>query len=134
MNCAHILLYYYMDEIWKEIVGYPGYWVSNFGRVKSYNQNKIGKILAPKLNSSGYYQVTIGSKSNRKILCVHKLVATEFLPNDLPLTQVNHKDENKHNNNVNNLEWCDSLYNINYGTRNSRVSISMHKYWESKRK
>ena len=53
---------------------------------------------------------------------IHRLVALTFLPNPNRLPQVNHKDENKENNSVENLEWCDAKYNSNYGTRNARVA------------
>lgn len=115
-----------MEEIWKDIEGYEGlYQVSNFGRVKSLGRFKKNnqikeKILKPRINSSGYKQVSLYNKF-QKTYSVHRLVAKAFIPNPDNLPQVNHKDENKLNNHVNNLEWCNSKYNNNYGTHNKRV-------------
>ena len=121
-------------EIWKDIKGYEGlYQVSNFGRVKSLprtiiSQNHFNffqktikeKILsAPK--SAGYPIVTLYKNGVSKIYKVHRLVTETFIPNPNNLSQVNHKDEDKTNNCVENLEWCDSKYNVNYGTRNKRI-------------
>lgn len=111
-----------MIEIWKDIEGFEGrYQVSSLGRVQSLDQQcwnghvfflKRGRVLKQKLGTSGYMKVSLGKGNDRY---VHRLVAGAFLPNDEQLPQVNHKDENKINNSVENLEWCTSLYNMHYG-------------------
>ena len=101
-----------MKEIWKDIKGYEGlYQVSNFGRVKSST-----KILANRLSKRGYYIVTLYKNAKGVTKTVHRLVAQAFIPNPDNLPQVNHKDENKLNNRVDNLEWCTAKYNINYSS------------------
>ena len=97
-------------EIWKEVNGYEGlYWISNLGRVK----NKHGRILKPGLRS-GYYSVGLMKNKKRVHKRIHRLVAEAFINNPSNLPQVNHKDENKVNNRVENLEWCDNKYNSTY--------------------
>lgn len=112
-------------EEWRDIKGYEGlYMVSNLGNVKSLNYLRNGKegILKPKEDRYGYMQVVIRKDGKNKNYTVHRLVAQAFLPNPDNLPQVNHKDEDKTNNNVDNLEWCSPKYNLNYGTRNKRAS------------
>ena len=120
-----------MIEEWRSIEGYEGlYEVSNTGRVRSvdryvkvgyggYRLHK-GKILKLELCNCGYYSVEITYKYKRNHFYVHRLVAEAFIPNPDNLAQVNHKDEDKTNNNVENLEWCNRKYNMNYGTRAER--------------
>ena len=115
-----------MEEIWKPI-GYEGYEVSNLGRVKSYKYDKInGKIMNPYKNTKGYLQIDLQldgrKRENRVHLSVHRLVAISFIPNPDNLPQVNHKDEDKTNNCVDNLEWCTNDYNAHYGTHIERVA------------
>lgn len=101
-----------MQEIWKDIQGYEGYYqVSNLGRVKSLRSNTILKINDIK---GGYSQVGLSINGKQKTKRIHRLVATAFLDNEFNLTQINHKDKNRHNNRVDNLEWCDYKYNIQY--------------------
>lgn len=101
-----------MKEIWKEILGYERtYEVSNFGRVRNI---RTGKILKPTNDKDGYLQLVLSKNGTRKTVKVHRLVAYAFLPNPQNLPQINHKDEDKTNNKVDNLEWCDSKYNNNY--------------------
>lgn len=107
-----------MIEIWKDILGYEGlYQVSNLGRVKSLNYHKTRKehILKP-TNCHGYLRVNLSKNKNRKSYLVHRLVGEAFISNFDNLPEINHKDENKHNNCVENLEWCDRQYNNTYGT------------------
>ena len=109
-----------MKEIWKDIKGYEGlYQISNFGNIKSLRTNKLVKAFK---NTKGYCQVSLWNNNVKKMFVVHRLVAQEFIPNPNNLLQVNHKDEDKKNNNVDNLEWCSVKYNCNYGTRNIRLS------------
>lgn len=117
-----------MEEIWKNIKDYEGlYQVSNLGRVKNVKRNKI---LNPRI-IKGYLQVRLYKDNVYKSYFIHRLVAMTF-PDLVDWTddakgkpfevlQVNHKDEIKTNNCVDNLEWCNSSYNINYGTRNDKI-------------
>ena len=108
-------------EIWKDIQGYEGlYQVSNYGNVKSLNYRMTGKerILKSGKTVNGYLAVDLCKNGKRKHSLIHRLVAQAFLENPNNYPQVNHKDENKQNNHVSNLEFCTSFYNMNYGTRN----------------
>ena len=115
-----------MEEEWKDIKNYEGlYQVSNWGRVKSLGNGKnykYGRILKQSKNGRGYLFVSLCKSGKKKNYTIHRLVAETFIPNPDNLPQVNHKDENKNNNKVENLEWCTPSYNSNYGTRNKRAS------------
>lgn len=107
-----------MEEIWKDIQGYEGlYQVSNLGRVKSLNYNHTGKekLRIIRKDKYGYMYVILYKNKTYKHFTIHRLVANAFIDNPKNLPQINHIDENKENNCVNNLEWCTSKYNINYG-------------------
>lgn len=116
-----------MDEIWKPIEGFEGrYEVSSLGRVKSigtYNTCKRG-ILIPMIDTSGYEHV--GLHSNGRVLykSVHRLVAEAFIPNPNDFEYVNHKDENKRNNSISNLEWCTNKYNVAYSLGKKVIQLS----------
>ena len=106
-------------EIWKPIIGYEPYVVSSYGQVKN---NRTGKILKQKIDKYGYLSITIyNTNKEKKSYTIHRLVASAFIQNPNNLPQVNHKDEDKKNNRVDNLEWCDSKYNCNYGSRNKKI-------------
>lgn len=121
-------------EEWKDIEGYEGlYQVSNEGKVKSIerivNAGKRkflfkSKFLKPILIGN-YYSVHLSKNNKSKMIRVHRLVAEAFIPNPENLAQINHKDENKTNNKVENLEWCTPLYNNNYGSHNKKISKAM---------
>lgn len=124
------------DEEWRDIPRYKGsYQASNKGRIKSLDRDTIRSDGVKQHTSSqlmsdagrdkdGYVVVTLrdGQKCTRER--VHRLIAEAFIDNDKPdiKTDVNHKDENKENNNVENLEWCTKGYNNSYGTRTERAS------------
>lgn len=110
-------------EIWKDIQGYESkYQISNLGNVKSLNYRKTGipKLLTPKINKKGYMWVSLSDGKNPRPFLVHRLVAMAFLTNPNNYPEVNHKDENPLNCNVDNLEWCTHLYNVRY-------SFNLHK-------
>lgn len=104
-------------EEWRTIHDFPDYSVSSFGRVR---KNKTNKIVRSFLNNSGYERVSLTHNGISKHCLVHRLVAMAFIENPLNYPVINHKDENKTNNNVSNLEWCDIAYNNNYGTARHR--------------
>lgn len=118
-------------EIWKDIPGYEGiYLVSNLGRVKRLPLGKQwpyrmthNNIRKPKV-SNGYYVVNLSKNNKVKWFGVHRLVAMAFIPNPMDLPMVNHKNENKLDNQVDNLEWCDAKYNANYGDAREKQKIS----------
>ena len=119
-----------MNEIWRDIVGYEGlYQISNLGNVKSLNYRRTGKerILNPGNNGSEYLFVILCKNGKRKNFTIHRLVANAFLENSDDKSDVNHKDEDKTNNCVDNLEWMSRKENINFGTHNQRSAKSRSK-------
>ena len=113
------------SEVWKPVVGYEGlYEVSNIGRVRSINYHKSGKakVMSPSFNTWGYLIVDLRKNNKRHSYAVHRLVAFAFIPNPDNFPEINHKNEIKTDNNVENLEWCTRKYNINYGTAIKRRS------------
>ena len=120
------------DENWMDIDGSNGlYQVSNKGRVRSVDNTvkcnngrtfyMHGRIIKPMTINSGYLVVNLHLDDGKiQHRLVHRLVAEAFIPNNENLEQVNHKDENKKNNNVENLEWCTREYNSVYGTCQER--------------
>lgn len=118
------------QEIWKAVPGYETrYEVSSKGRVRSFVARGMSKcepkILTLLRFPSGYDFVNLHKDGVQRTVKVSRLVATAFIPNPDNLPFVNHKDENKGNNAVENLEWCTAAYNANYGTRNERLSKTM---------
>ena len=114
-------------EIWKSVVSYEGkYEVSNLGDVKSCRTNKL---LCKYKQKNGYMKTTLGRKS----VYVHRLVAIAFLKNPHNKDQVNHKDCNKQNNHVNNLEWSTYRENQDHAIKN-KVFLFGQKHPSSKLK
>lgn len=130
-----------MEEVWNDIKGFEGYYqVSNLGRVRSLDryvkhssggkQLVKGKVLIQyERGKTGYMCVRLSKNNEITNYNVHRLVAEAFIPNPLNLPCVNHKDEDKTNNHVDNLEWCTYQYNNTYGTaierRAKKHSINM---------
>lgn len=112
-----------MKEIWKTIVEAPDYEVSNLGRVAS-KKYTTKRILKQNKKPNGYYEVGLCYETNkRKWFLVHRLVMSAFKPIEgMEYMEVNHKDEDKSNNMIENLEWVTSMENCNYGDRNQKLS------------
>ena len=109
----------------KDISGYEGlYAVTSCGKVWS---DRRKKFLTPR-NNKGQLSVYLCKDNEMKNYYIHRLVAETYLPNPENLPMINHKDENKTNNCLQNLEWCDCKYNNNYGTRNERYKKPILQY------
>lgn len=114
--------------IYKDIPGYEElYYADNLGNI--YSKDRIirgflkkGRKLKPAKNNKGYLNVVLCKNGIQKTMKVHRLIALTFISNPNNYKQINHKDEDKTNNAVNNLEWCDANYNMNYGTIKQRLS------------
>lgn len=117
-----------MKEQFKKIKGYSHYRVYSNGRIYS---EFINRYITPTEDSGHYLQNTlVDDNGNRKTIKTHRLVAIAFLPNPENLPDVNHKDFNRKNNNVNNLEWCTTEYNVQYTAKfnideNKRVYMNL---------
>lgn len=117
------------EEIWLPVVGAEDkYQVSNFGRIKALEVHKLrsdGKryyrnerILEPHVNKGGYAVAPISIPGSS---LVHRIVMDAFMPTNDTSLEVNHLDENKLNNRLDNLEWCTHKYNNNYGNKPARM-------------
>lgn len=131
-------------EEWRDIQGYEGlYQVSNNGRVKRVGHSvkyKNGvehfykeRMLSPNLQNTGYLTVTLCSTEGQRIFSIHRLVAEAFIPNVSNAPQVNHKDGDKTNNNVENIEWCTASENSSHAWRNGLSKVT-ERHRESARK
>lgn len=113
-------------EIWKPVTGFEGlYEVSNSGSVKSLRYRNVdGKtgVLKEITLPSGYRYVNLHKDKQTRHYYIHRLVATAFIPNPDSLPEVNHRNEDPGDNSANNLEWCTSQYNKNYGNRSKKMS------------
>lgn len=135
-----------MQEIRKDVIGYEQqYQVSNLGNIKSKDRTIVDclgrkrklKSCEIKIQTSkiGYKQVLLHKNGEVRTHLVHRLVAEAFIPKtEANKNEINHKDENKSNNNADNLEWCDHKYNINFGTRTEKTSKKVYQYTKSKKK
>lgn len=104
-------------EIWKDIEGFEcKYQVSNTGKVRSLNYHRTGMVKELRLahHKQGYLMANLFKNGENKLITVHRLVATAFLPNPMNLPVINHRDENPSNNHVSNLEWTTQKENLRY--------------------
>jgi len=122
-----------MCEIWKPVVGFEGlYEVSNRGRVRSVDRKilqkngrtrtKVGVVLKQFITNKGYPYVMVNKDYKQHLKTVHRLVAQAFIPNPNNYPVVNHKDEDKTNNCVENLEWCTQSYNMTWNGLSKRIA------------
>lgn len=132
-----------IQEIWKDIPGYEGiYQASNFGKIKRLSNNNINiyiyknrkekfkrtmqeKILKPVIKKDGYSLITLSKNNIKERFYLHRLIAICYIPNIKNKSQINHKDGNKMNNSVHNLEWCTAKENMNHAFRiglNQRIT------------
>lgn len=126
-----------MVEVWKDIAGYEGlYQVSNTGKVRSIDRYVMhkrlgkkfcgGRLIAPHTSNNGYATVNLCKENKYKSHSVHRLVAIAFIPTDnVELVEVNHIDENKQNNDVENLEWVTKSQNNHHGTKRQRQAVKI---------
>lgn len=108
-----------IHEIWRDVPGWEGvYQISNKGRIKSFKVHPSGKVMSL-CNKTGDYIRLVLQKHGRnpKTVLVHRLVAQVFIPNPFNFPVVNHKDGNKQNNSVSNLEWCTNSYNVRHSMK-----------------
>ena len=130
---------------WKDIIGYENeYQINQFGEIRTLKDSpKLKKynVLKPQINKrNGYVYQMLYKNGKEKLLRVHRLVAMAFLPNPNNLPQVNHKDGNKQNNSVDNLEWCEQSYNMKHAFKtglekpSEKQKAAVRKTNEKKRK
>jgi hypothetical protein len=134
-----------MKEVWKEINGYEGiYLISNLGNVKSlerfvsnhsgFNKKLKEKYRKPSISKTGYYVLDLQKESKRKTFKLHRLIAIAFIENTFNKPCINHKNGNKLDNRIENLEWCtiseNNIHAINTklkndsGVNNSKSNIT----------
>ena len=112
-----------MEEIWADIEGYENlYAISSRGRCWSYKTNKF---LKEAINNDGYLRFSLFKDGKHKRYLAHRLVAKSFMDNPNQYPEINHINENVKDNCVENLEWCTHKQNINYGSRNKKVSLAL---------
>lgn len=125
-----------MEEIWRDVPGFEQhYQVSNYGRLRSrkrVGRNCNGKswpdewrAIKPIVCKNGYLEASFSVNGKRTVMLLHRLVAKVFISNPCGYPEVNHMDENIQNCRADNLEWCTSKYNANYGTRNARFTAKL---------
>lgn len=115
-------------ELWRPIEDYEGiYEISNKGRVRScavsnrWKNSKNLVLLKPRVNKYGYVSISLYKNGKGRTFNIHRLVAKAFIMNPINLPIVNHRDENRTNNSVHNLEWCTYKYNNEYNDRKKRA-------------
>lgn len=116
-------------ELWKEYPGSKEYLISSYGRVKTA---KTGRILTPCVDARGYERIALFKHDRNRRFKVHRLVAETYIPNTENKPQVNHKDGNKRNNRVDNLEWATNAENFEHSVQND-LRKGHREYCENKK-
>lgn len=110
-------------ENWQTISGFPNYDVSSLGNIRNNKTNKFMKVYV----KSGYYHVSLLNESNKKTLKVHRLIALAFIENTENKPEVNHKDKNKLNNQLSNLEWMTRKENNIHRCQGIKITCNKNK-------
>lgn len=113
------------DVSFFKIKGFNNYEISKSGKIRNL---KNGRILKPCVDKDGYLVHCLSEKGKSKTVFLHRIIAITFIDNPENKPCINHIDENKLNNDINNLEWCTVKENITHGTRTKRAS---EKCWKS---
>lgn len=108
-------------EVWKDIDNFPTYQISNLGNIRRIKSGRT-RLLKPSVHRDGYLKISLWNTTGSYTRFIHRLVAEAFIPNPDNKPQVNHIDENKINNNLDNLEWLTAKENNIHGTRLARLS------------
>lgn len=121
--------HFILDEIWREIEGYEGYLVSNFGRVKSKRKNKTNFDIIMKMSfdKNGYRRVKLFKNKYPKSIMVHRLVGFSFIDNPENKPQINHINGIKYDNRLENLEWCTNKENVIHAIKTGLIPSSKGK-------
>jgi predicted XRE-type DNA-binding protein len=121
-------------EVWKKIEGFENYEVSNLGNVKSlnYKRSNLSKLLKYTNNNSGYRYVVLSKNNIQKTFLIHRLVALSFLKNPQNKKCVNHKNEIKKDNNLENLEWATHSENSKYSLKTTKNKNVSENHWNCK--
>lgn len=120
-----------MGELWTLCYDNPNYEVSSFGRIKRKHPasgTSPGKILKQETSNKGYLRCQLWMDGKSKKYLVHRLILNSFQPSQVPVLCVNHKDGNKKNNNINNLEWVTHKQNTNHALKNGLMSCGEKRY------
>ena len=112
-----------MEEQWNKIQNFPNYYVSTFGNIKNITTNKLLKLC----NKAGYYHVSLVNSTSRKSFKIHRLVAIAFISNPENKPEVNHKDKNKLNNHIDNLEWATKSENNLHRCKDLKIKTNKNK-------
>lgn len=142
-----------VKEVWKDIKGWKGYYqISSFGKVKSCARiltvtfqrgprkgmtllfHRKEKILVKRLNNKGYIVTAFFKKGKAVRLHVHHLIAEAFIPNPHHFDQINHKNRNKRDNKITNLEWCNNRGNCTHSIQRPKTSKYTGVLWDKRDK
>lgn len=111
------------SEEWKDIPGYEGhYQASTLGNIRSVKRETV--VLKGDLQRNGYRRVYLWTSGRKRNCLVHRLVALTFIQNPNGYSDINHIDENKQNNSIDNLQWCTHLFNMNYGSVRAKIGAA----------
>ena len=115
-------------EKWEQVKDFPNHYISDKGRLWSYETSEKGREIKGHIDDKGYRRFKLGHKKVQKSKKAHRLVAEAFIQNDDNYPQVNHKDGDKDNNTVLNLEWCDNAGNMRHAVENNLIKSKLENH------